>query len=1069
MPVPPFTKKKNASESRAMKIQGKLTGLSLVIGLVPLLIAAVAAYLTAAASMTEGADNRLSAIRDAKKQQIELYFDQIHDQVLTLSGGVTAREAMNEFAWAFETYREQNNQGEAPAGHDALRRYYTDAFGAKYREETGSAADIDAIFPRGPAVQALQAAYIANNPNPLGQKENLDFADDGSPYALIHARYHPVFRQFLREFGYYDIFLVDDESGHIVYSVFKELDFATSLLTGPYKDTNFAEVFRKAAQSNDPNAVFLEDFAHYGPSYEAPASFIASPVFNNGQRIGVLIFQMPIDRISNVLSQKTGMGETGEVYLVGADRLMRSNSRFDKETTILAKSVDTQGVAAALNGETGTADYPDYRGVEVRAAYSPVDIDGVDWAILAEIDASEALAAVSRLGWFLAALTLITAVIVAAAATLFARRMAAPVIQAAGIAQNISNGSLDNTVNAVGSDENADLLRALDAMQQDLKRRIQSEEQAAQNERIKAALDSVDTAVVATDTDNRVIYVNQAAEHLLNRIGQQAGQAIGRAIDQTVEGLPPITESADRFEHRWQAAQRVIDVVGGRVVDAGGAFRGWVVQFTDRTDELAAAEAERARVERELATAAANTRIKVALDNVGSAVMVADTERNIIYANRSAIKLFSDAEPDIRKQLPGFDAATLVGSSIDAFHRHPRHQADMVGALQGSHQADMEIGGRSIRILANPVIDESGERLGTAVEWEDRTAQVAVEREIDALVEAAGHGDLQRRIDLAGKEGFFHQLGMGFNALLDQLAGVFGDIAQVMGKLADGDLRQRIENDYAGTFDGVKSDINRTMDNLREIVGKLAEVADQVDSAVGEITSGNSNLSSRTEQQAASLEETASSLEQLTATVGNNAENAQQANQLAAAARDTAQRGGDVVAEAIAAMEQISTSSKKIGEIVGVIDEIAFQTNLLALNASVEAARAGEQGRGFAVVATEVRNLASRSADAAKEIKDLIRDSGAKVEVGAELVGASGKTLDEIVTSVKKVGDIIAEIAAASSEQASGIDQVNRAVSEMDSMTQQNAALAEQTSAASLNVGGNAKELKQLVDFFRTA
>ncbi len=222
------------------------------------------------------------------------------------------------------------------------------------------------------------------------------------------------------------------------------------------------------------------------------------------------------------------------------------------------------------------------------------------------------------------------------------------------------------------------------------------------------------------------------------------------------------------------------------------------------------------------------------------------------------------------------------------------------------------------------------------------------------------------------------------------------------------------------------------------------------------------------EQQASSLQETASSMEELTSTVRDNADNAQQANQVAASARQLAERGGEVVHNAIDAMGQINTASSKIAEIIGVIDAIAFQTNLLALNASVEAARAGEQGRGFAVVATEVRNLAGRSATAAKEIKELIQDSAGKVQAGSELVNQSGETLGEIVTGVKKVGDIIAEIAAASAEQAAGIDQVNQAITSMDEVTQQNAALAEQTSAASSSLYDKAQEMERMMAFFET-
>ena len=286
-------------------------------------------------------------------------------------------------------------------------------------------------------------------------------------------------------------------------------------------------------------------------------------------------------------------------------------------------------------------------------------------------------------------------------------------------------------------------------------------------------------------------------------------------------------------------------------------------------------------------------------------------------------------------------------------------------------------------------------------------------------------------------------------------------------RLANGDLTAEIAVQQRDEIGEMLLSMNTVSANLRRIVGEAQTATEIVSSAATEIAQGSADLAQRTEQQASALQETASSMEQLTSTVKQSAANAGQANQLASAARNQAEQGGEVVEQAIAAMDAINTSSRKIADIIGAIDEIAFQTNLLALNAAVEAARAGEQGRGFAVVAGEVRKLAQRSADAAKQIKGLIADSVSKVEDGGRLVRRSGQTLSEIVIAAKKVSDIVAEIAAATQEQASGIEQVNKAILQMDQTTQQNAALVEQTAAASQSMNQQAVELKALMGFFK--
>jgi methyl-accepting chemotaxis protein len=430
----------------------------------------------------------------------------------------------------------------------------------------------------------------------------------------------------------------------------------------------------------------------------------------------------------------------------------------------------------------------------------------------------------------------------------------------------------------------------------------------------------------------------------------------------------------------------------------------------------------RARTEKEHAAATENARMRAALDRMSVGAMLADPAGKIVYANDAALAIFRARVDEIRKQLPTFDAERIVGASFDTFHRDPSHQRNLLAGLTGAHTIDLKMGEAMLRASVNSVNDASGKRIGSVVQWVDRTAEVAAQHEIETVVAGAIDGDLMVRIREEGKEAFFKTLASG---------------------------------------------VNRLLANMADVVRSMSRAAAEVRAGSEEISRGNADLSQRTEEQASSLEQTASSMEEMTSTVKNNADNASQANQLASAAREQAERGGSVVGAAVIAMEEINTSSRRIADIISVIDEIAFQTNLLALNAAVEAARAGEQGRGFAVVASEVRLLASRSAEAAKEIKTLIQDSVGKVTEGTKLVDESGKVLAEIVTRVKKVTDVMAEIASSSREQASGIDQVNKAITMMDEVTQQNAALVEEASSAAQALSEQAGKLSLMIARYR--
>jgi methyl-accepting chemotaxis protein len=459
-------------------------------------------------------------------------------------------------------------------------------------------------------------------------------------------------------------------------------------------------------------------------------------------------------------------------------------------------------------------------------------------------------------------------------------------------------------------------------------------------------------------------------------------------------------------------------------------------------------------------------RINRALDSVTTSVLITDEHYNIIYLNKAAQALFRQEEANFRAALPQFDADHLLGQSIGVFFQDAREYHNTLDNLNNSQHASLNLHNLTIDYIVTPVINREGKRLGLVEEFRDRTIEVAMEREINEVIQAASRTDFSKRISLDGKLGFFKLFSEGVNHILKFNQSAVQDLMRVFSALAKGDLTQTITNEYVGEFEQLKNDANTTVQRLTDIMTSIKQAAAAVSHAAEEIMQGNLSLNQRTEQQAAALEETAASMEQMTSTVQQNADNAKHATQLAASARSYAEKGSEVVGKAVVAITEISRGSKKITEITGVIDEIAFQTNLLALNAAVEAARAGEQGRGFAVVAAEVRNLAQRSATAAKEIKKLIQDSVVKVEEGTKLANKSGETLQDIVVAVKKVSDIVAEISAASQEQSSGIHQVNKAISQMDETTQQNAALVEEAAASSESMREQADELKRQVTFF---
>lgn len=489
------------------------------------------------------------------------------------------------------------------------------------------------------------------------------------------------------------------------------------------------------------------------------------------------------------------------------------------------------------------------------------------------------------------------------------------------------------------------------------------------------------------------------------------------------------------------------------ITDATGAYIGNSLEWQDVTQ----ARAKSIEV----------GRLTSAMEGMTTNLMMADITGLIVYANPAVTAMLRRRETQLQKALPSFRVDSMVGTNFDTFHKNPAHQQNLLSNPSNlPYTSEITVVGLTFQLIAIALMDEENNHVGTAVQWVDLTEEKDAQNQIETLIGDATGGKLDSRIDTTQYEGFMKDLGENINGLMNSVVEPITEAINVAQALAEGDLTHSMRNDYGGEFLALANAMNGSISNLSNMVNEIRTASTNVFDSAREIAQGNSELSHRTESQASSLEETASAMEELTSTVQQNAENSTEASKLSLSVMDKATNGGDVVRSAITAMSDINKSSKKIADIISVIDEIAFQTNLLALNAAVEAARAGEQGRGFAVVAAEVRNLAQRSAGAAKEIKGLINDSVEAVGQGTKLVDETGQTFTELVSSIEDVSKMIGDIDSAGKEQSAGIGEVSAAVSQMDEMTQQNAALVEEAAASSKSMEEQSQALLDQVSFF---
>jgi methyl-accepting chemotaxis protein len=639
------------------KIRNKLVFTLLFVSLGPLATLGMVLYRSSDKALMEQAVSQLAAVRTIKANQVEQYFQTIRDQMATFAENRMTIEAMREFAPAFTAARTENgiDNEKLEQLRKELYTYYTGDFSTEYvRRNPGttpsvrepfSILDDDSLY--------LQSLYVKSNPNPLGSKHLLDRSEDPSRYSQLHGKYHPIIRSFLQKFGYYDIFLCDLASGDVVYTVFKELDFTTSLIDGPYAQSNIGKAFRLAAAAESPDEVFLVDYEPYVPSYRDAASFIAAPIFDEGQKIGVAIFQIPIDRVNAIMAERTGLGRTGETYAVGEDKLFRNESRFLKDlgvkSTIINPKVpvDTEASRAALTGDSGTRIIADYRGTPVLSSWTPINVfagvtgsaDPIRWALMSEIDLEEVREPVTAAGVLRDTWTVvgISAILVVGAAVFLARGIVRQTNSITDMLSNIGIGDFGARAEVYNEDELGSVAHSLNAMCDNTLSLIQSREERDQIqesvELLQREMDSVARGDLTVTAQERADITGPIAS-AINNMTRQLRQIVTNVKATTLQ----VSTSAHQILTTTEHLSKGSDAQSTQITSTSAAV-----------DEMATSVQQVAENTAQSAEIAEQARQNAAKGSTAVAAMVTGMERirNQVQETSKRIKRLGESSQEV--------------------------------------------------------------------------------------------------------------------------------------------------------------------------------------------------------------------------------------------------------------------------------------------------------------------------------------------------------------------------------------------------------------------------------------
>ena len=874
----------------------------------------------------------------------------------------------------------------------------------------------------------LVQKYITDNPNPLGSRQALGYARDMTNYSKLHRRYHRGFLAQLEEKGYYDIFLID-LAGNIIYTVMKEDDFAQNVTRGPLAQSGLADVFNDvtARDTTDP---FVSKFAHYGPSSDAPAAFAGVGVRSpSGALLGVLAYQISMKGITSVMAARDGLGETGQAYLVDSEGMLASDLNGLEGATTLDHQISIPPVTAALAGEIGVFEGVGALGEAAIIAYAPVDLFGLNKALIVEQSEAELLAPIRAQAHFLELVSAALMLALCAASVVIARSVAKPLQQVERAMAEIAQENYETVVPFTQrTEEVGQIARTLQAFST----KLAQGDALARDATLKgAAFAAGSSAMMMADTAFKITYTNAAMTALIAAREASFRQTYPELDPGSVIGQPlTIFHESSGWVQRLMDDQATLPMtvhvaVGdGRytldlaeVVMRDTGRIGYVLEWRDVTETQM------------------NTAILSSLQ-ANQIVLEMTPQGLVTAANQNGLDAM------------GVSAETLLGRNIqDLLSSEARTGTELWSILAQNKPVTgrLTLRGESVSPVElqgalTPVSDRNGAPLKT----------VLIASDVTQAQEEIVRSEADRARMQAEQQHVVEALRVNLR------------------KLSDGDLSSRIDDAFSSEYEQLRADFNAATTNLRAAMLTVIENSIAIETEALEISGAAEDLSRRTETQAATLEETAAALDQLTSSVTSSSQGAHDANRVVLEARQKATSSGIVVQQAVDAMGEIESSSSQISKIISVIDDIAFQTNLLALNAGVEAARAGEAGRGFAVVASEVRALAQRSSEAAREIDRLISASTDHVQRGVGLVGEAGTALDGILASVIDIAGRVSEIATSAQEQSAGLAEINTAVNALDQVTQQNAAMFEQTTAASHSLKRGALVLSDTVAKFKT-